>query len=143
MRRFRHILAVNDARKAYYKAAEAAHLEGLHPTHPVRLGVALNTAVFRKKVLHDPAGASRMAMATYDAAVTLLHELPEEFYKESLDILGQLKDNAQVWAGEESEAVRLQKVVQARTEKLERRRRVAGGPPQPNDGKSKGKGKGG
>lgn len=132
--RHRYIVTVNDARKAYDKATEAARTAGLHPTHPTRLGVALNIAVFHKEVLHDTVGATRMALETYEMAVTLLHELPNEFYNESLQMLAQLKENAQVWAGEEPEAVRLQKAVRARTEKSERRRRASasspGAPPQ-------------
>merc|ERR1711916_233834 len=79
------------ALKAYDEAFSAA--ESLMPTHPVRLGLALNFSVFHYEIRKDPELGCRLAKEAFDAAVNDLDSLDEESYKESTLIMQLLRDN--------------------------------------------------
>eukprot|EP01013_Petalomonas_cantuscygni_P015746 TRINITY_DN32639_c0_g1_i1.p1 TRINITY_DN32639_c0_g1~~TRINITY_DN32639_c0_g1_i1.p1 ORF type:complete len:245 (-),score=54.48 TRINITY_DN32639_c0_g1_i1:487-1221(-) len=95
------------ALKAYEAASGAA--ESLLPTHPVRLGLALNFSVFHYEIRKDPETGCKLAKDAFDAAVTDLDSLDEESYKESTLIMQLLRDNLTLWtedlAGEDDTKV--------------------------------------
>jgi 14-3-3 protein epsilon len=83
------------ALKAYESATAAA--DSLLPTHPVRLGLALNFSVFHYEIRKDPDLGCKLAKDAFDAAVTDLDSLDEESYKESTLIMQLLRDNLTLW----------------------------------------------
>merc|ERR1719456_1905905 len=54
------------SQQAYQKACEAAR--NLHPTHPMRLGLALNYAVFAHDILNDASRARKLAANAFEDA---------------------------------------------------------------------------
>jgi len=92
----------NSALEAYTKATEVAAVT-LPPTHPIRLGLALNFSVFYYEILRDPDRGCTMAKQAFDEAVTELDSLDEESYKESTLIMQLLRDNLTLWAEDAEE----------------------------------------
>eukprot|EP01000_Liburna_glaciale_P002676 NODE_1831_length_572_cov_1043.891013_g1374_i0.p1 GENE.NODE_1831_length_572_cov_1043.891013_g1374_i0~~NODE_1831_length_572_cov_1043.891013_g1374_i0.p1 ORF type:complete len:103 (-),score=36.20 NODE_1831_length_572_cov_1043.891013_g1374_i0:263-541(-) len=69
----------------------------LAPTHPIRLGLALNFSVFNYEILKSPQQGCTLAKQAFDEAVTELDSLDEESYKESTLIMQLLRDNLTLW----------------------------------------------
>eukprot|EP00178_Gracilaria_changii_P019690 TRINITY_DN5707_c0_g1_i1.p1 TRINITY_DN5707_c0_g1~~TRINITY_DN5707_c0_g1_i1.p1 ORF type:complete len:250 (+),score=57.47 TRINITY_DN5707_c0_g1_i1:71-820(+) len=92
----------NSALEAYTKATEVAAVT-LPPTHPIRLGLALNFSVFYYEILRNPDRGCTMAKQAFDEAVTELDSLDEESYKESTLIMQLLRDNLTLWAEDAEE----------------------------------------
>lgn len=97
---------------AYKSATEVA--EQLPPTHPIRLGLALNFSVFYYEILNSPERACELARKAFDAAITDLDKLTEESYKDSTLIMQLLRDNLNLWVtdsgnGEENPAEEAEK----------------------------------
>jgi len=92
--------AVADKRKgsadksleAYKNATEVAQTD-LAPTHPIRLGLALNFSVFYYEILNSPDQACHLAKQAFDDAIAELDTLSEESYKDSTLIMQLLRDN--------------------------------------------------
>lgn len=102
--------AVGDKRKdsadksleAYKAATEVAQTE-LPPTHPIRLGLALNFSVFYYEILNAPDQACHLAKQAFDDAIAELDTLSEESYKDSTLIMQLLRDNLTLWTSSEAE----------------------------------------
>lgn len=102
--------AVGDTRKdaadksldAYKAATEVAQTE-LPPTHPIRLGLALNFSVFYYEILNAPDQACHLAKQAFDDAIAELDTLSEESYKDSTLIMQLLRDNLTLWTSSEAE----------------------------------------
>jgi 14-3-3 protein epsilon len=88
---------VDSASAAYQKAFELAQSE-LQPTHPIRLGLALNYSVFLFDVLDECSRATVIARAAFDEAVSGLDNVSEEGYKDSTLVISLLRDNLVMWA---------------------------------------------
>jgi len=86
----------NNALAAYTKASDVA-VTDLAPTHPIRLGLALNFSVFYYEILKDAEKGCSLAKSAFDEAVTELDSLGEEEYKESTLIMQLLRDNLTLW----------------------------------------------
>ncbi len=110
--------AIGDKRKesadksleAYKNATEVAQTD-LAPTHPIRLGLALNFSVFYYEILNSPDQACHLAKQAFDDAIAgkdefvstsenyanttsaELDTLSEESYKDSTLIMQLLRDN--------------------------------------------------
>ena len=80
-----------------YKEASAIAKANLSPTHPIRLGLALNFSVFYYEILRSPEGACRLAKAAFDDAIAELDTLTAEAYKDSTLIMQLLRDNIALW----------------------------------------------
>jgi 14-3-3 protein epsilon len=91
----------DQAQKAYKKATESA--EALAPTHPIRLGLALNYSVFLYEVQSEQQEACSLAKQAFDAAIAELDTLDEESYKDSTLIMQLLRDNLTLWTSDDQD----------------------------------------
>jgi len=83
-----------------YKAASDIAMTELPPTHPIRLGLALNFSVFYYEILNSPDRACKLAKAAFDDAIAELDTLSEESYKDSTLIMQLLRDNLTLWTSD-------------------------------------------
>lgn len=83
---------------AYKTATDIA--AGLPPTHPIRLGLALNFSVFYYEILNSSERACKLAKAAFDDAIAELDTLSEDSYKDSTLIMQLLRDNLTLWTQE-------------------------------------------
>ncbi|KAF3512052.1 hypothetical protein F2Q69_00002138 [Brassica cretica] len=72
----------------------------LPPTHPIRLGLALNFSVFYYEIMNSPERACHLAKEAFDEAISELDSLNEESYKDSTLILQLLRDNLTLWTSD-------------------------------------------
>ncbi|CAH8488971.1 unnamed protein product [Schistosoma rodhaini] len=91
--------AAEESNKAYQEASEIAATQ-LFPTHPIRLGLALNYSVYFYEIMNDPDEACRLAQAAFDDAIAKLDQLSEESYKDSTLIMQLLRDNLTLWTSD-------------------------------------------
>ncbi|PKA65869.1 14-3-3-like protein [Apostasia shenzhenica] len=85
---------------AAYKSAQDIALAELPPTHPIRLGLALNFSVFYFEITNSPEKACNMAKQAFDEAIAELDSLGEESYKDSTLIMQLLRDNLTLWTSD-------------------------------------------
>lgn len=90
---------VENALNAYKNASEVANSE-LPPTHPIRLGLALNFSVFYYEILNSPDRACHLAKQAFDDAIAELDTLSEDSYKDSTLIMQLLRDNLTLWTSD-------------------------------------------
>ncbi|XP_034707464.1 14-3-3-like protein A [Vitis riparia] len=83
-----------------YKSAQDIALAELAPTHPIRLGLALNFSVFYYEILNSPDRACNLAKQAFDEAISELDTLGEESYKDSTLIMQLLRDNLTLWTSD-------------------------------------------
>ena len=86
---------IDDSQKAYQDAFEISKSK-MQPTHPIRLGLALNFSVFYYEILNSPDKACQLAKQAFDDAIAELDTLNEDSYKDStlimqVSIFGPLK----------------------------------------------------
>uniref|UniRef100_A0A183CDB8 14_3_3 domain-containing protein n=1 Tax=Globodera pallida TaxID=36090 RepID=A0A183CDB8_GLOPA len=98
---------VEAAQQAYQAAFDIAKTK-MAPTHPTRLGLALNFSVFHFEILDSFAKACELAKQAFDNATAELDTLDEKSHKDSMLIIQLLRDNLTLWsaaytAGENSE----------------------------------------
>lgn len=83
-----------------YKSASDVALAELAPTHPIRLGLALNFSVFYYEILNAPDRACHLAKTAFDEAIAELDTLSEESYRDSTLIMQLLRDNLTLWTSD-------------------------------------------
>merc|ERR1712060_737489 len=83
-----------------YRSAQDIALADLAPTHPIRLGLALNFSVFYYEILSSPERACHLAKQAFDEAIAELDTLGEESYKDSTLIMQLLRDNLTLWTSD-------------------------------------------
>ncbi|KAH0427915.1 14-3-3-like protein [Colletotrichum camelliae] len=93
--------AATAAHEAYKSATDVAQTE-LTPTHPIRLGLALNFSVFYYEILNSPDRACHLAKQAFDDAIAELDSLSEESYRDSTLIMQLLRDNLTLWTSSDS-----------------------------------------
>ncbi|XDV40223.1 hypothetical protein PO909_009350 [Leuciscus waleckii] len=86
---------IANSQEAYRDAFEISKAE-MQPTHPIRLGLALNFSVFYYEILNSPEQACKLAKTAFDEAIAELDSLNEESYKDSTLIMQLLRDNLTV-----------------------------------------------
>ncbi|XP_076593358.1 14-3-3 protein beta/alpha-B-like [Chaetodon auriga] len=100
---------ISDSKDAYQSAFDISKDE-MQPTHPIRLGLALNFSVFYYEILNTPDDACRLAKNAFDDAIAELDTLSEDSYKDSTLIMQLLRDNLTLWTsdnqGEDTEEPR-------------------------------------
>jgi len=89
------------AESSYNEATEAAGQ--LAPTHPIRLGLALNFSVFQYEVQGKQENACSLAKQAFDDAIAELDTLDEESYKDSTLIMQLLRDNLTLWTSDDNQ----------------------------------------
>lgn len=92
-----------DNADTYYSKAYDIALKCLAPTHPVRLGLALNYSVCHFEILKDPKKACDLAKDAFDEAISKLDALQEDEYKDSTLIMQLLRDNLTLWTSNDPE----------------------------------------
>ncbi|RVE62184.1 hypothetical protein OJAV_G00154610 [Oryzias javanicus] len=90
---------ISDSQSAYNEAFEISKAE-MQPTHPIRLGLALNYSVFFYEILNSPEEACQLAKQAFDDAIAELDTLSEESYKDSTLIMQLLRDNLTLWTSD-------------------------------------------
>ncbi|KAJ8424684.1 hypothetical protein Cgig2_014156 [Carnegiea gigantea] len=94
--------AAESTLSAYKSAQDIANAE-LPPTHPIRLGLALNFSVFYYEILNSPDRACNLAKQAFDEAIAELDTLGEDSYKDSTLIMQLLRDNLTLWTSDMQE----------------------------------------
>merc|ERR1711862_998758 len=82
------------------KAASEIAVKDLPPTHPIRLGLALNFSVVYYEILNSPERACTLAKQAFDDAIAELDTLSEDSYKDSTLIMQLLRDNLTLWTSD-------------------------------------------
>ncbi|KAM4625496.1 tyrosine 3-monooxygenase/tryptophan 5-monooxygenase activation protein, theta polypeptide b isoform 1-T3 [Polymixia lowei] len=90
---------IESSQEAYQKAFDISKDE-MDPTHPIRLGLALNFSVFYYEILNSPDRACCLAKQAFDDAIAELDKLNEESYKDSTLIMQLLRDNLTLWTSD-------------------------------------------
>lgn len=85
---------VKASEQAYNEATQAS--KEMAPTHPIRLGLALNFSVFYYEITNTPDKACSLAKQAFDDAIAELDNLKEDSYKDSTLIMQLLRDNLTV-----------------------------------------------
>ena len=92
----------SNALESYQQASQIANKD-LPPTHPIRLGLALNFSVFYYEILNSPDRACHIAKQAFDDAIAELDTLSEESYKDSTLIMQLLRDNLTLWTSDNAD----------------------------------------
>ncbi|KAF9247272.1 14-3-3 domain-containing protein [Melanogaster broomeanus] len=91
----------SDLSLAAYKFAYKHALAKLEPTHPTRLGLALNFAVYYHDVRKSPERACHLGKHAFDEAVACLDDSSSvQVMRDSMMILQLLRDDLVIWSGE-------------------------------------------
>lgn len=90
---------MEDSQKAYQDAYDISKSK-MQPTHPIRLGLALNFSVFFYEILNSPEKACQLAKTAFDDAIAELDTLNEDSYKDSTLIMQLLRDNLTLWTSD-------------------------------------------
>ena len=94
---------VNDSEKAYKEAYDFSKAQ-MPPTHPIRLGLALNFSVFYYEIVNQPEKACELASSAFNLAIedTDMEKTStlDAKYNDSMLILQLLRDNLTLWNSE-------------------------------------------
>jgi len=91
------------AAEFYQQAMEIANKK-LQPTHPIRLGLALNYSVCLYEILKDTKKACELAKNAFDLAISKLDKIDEGSYKDATLIMQLIRDNLTLWTSSQEEA---------------------------------------
>ena len=94
-----HQTAADGALEAYTSATEVA-TSHLKTTHPIRLGLALNSSVFYYEVMNDSTRACQLAKQAFDEAIADIEQLDDDVYKDATTIMQLIRDNLTLWTSE-------------------------------------------
>lgn len=90
---------VENSQQAYQEAFNISK-EEMPPTHPIRLGLALNFSVFFYEIQNSPEQACQLAKSAFDEAIAELDKLADDSYKDSTLIMQLLRDNLTLWTSD-------------------------------------------
>jgi len=93
---------IGESEKAY-QAAHDISKDQMQPTHPIRLGLALNFSVFFYEIMNSPEKACTLAKQAFDDAIAELDTLNEDSYKDSTLIMQLLRDNLTLWTSDQKD----------------------------------------
>lgn len=93
---------IENSESAYKDAFDVAK-DDMQPTHPIRLGLALNFSVFYYEIRNSPDMACHLAKQAFDDAIAELDTLNEDSYKDSTLIMQLLRDNLTLWTSDTSQ----------------------------------------
>jgi len=92
--------------QARYEVALELADDALKPTHPTRLGLALNASVCYYEILKNKEEACSLAKQAFDDAIQKLDNLSDSNYKDSTLIMQLLRDNLTIWTATEDNTQR-------------------------------------
>lgn len=105
--RYEAEVATDETRKAIIEKSKEAYQEAMDiskkemkPTHPIRLGLALNFSVFHYEINNSPEEACKLAKEAFDEAIAELDQLDCDSYKDSTLIMQLLRDNLTLWSSD-------------------------------------------
>ncbi|XP_049585838.1 14-3-3 protein beta/alpha [Syngnathus scovelli] len=87
---------IANSEQAYQEALKTS-TEEMQPTHPIRLGLALNFSVFYYEIINSPEKACQLAKTAFDDAIAELETVTDDSYKDSTLIMQLLRDNLTLW----------------------------------------------
>ncbi|XP_054619336.1 14-3-3 protein zeta/delta [Dunckerocampus dactyliophorus] len=87
---------IKNSQESYQQALDISYKE-MQPTHPIRLGLALNFSVFYYEIVNSPNKACELAKTAFDEAIAMLDSLNSDSYKDSTLIMQLLRDNLTLW----------------------------------------------
>ncbi|TKS88308.1 14-3-3 protein beta/alpha-1 [Collichthys lucidus] len=87
---------IEKSKDAYQEAFDIS-VTDMPPTHPIRLGLALNFSVFFYEIANLPEKACSLAKQAFDEAIIMLDSLNTDSYKDSTLIMQLLRDNLTLW----------------------------------------------
>ncbi|XP_038659717.1 14-3-3 protein beta/alpha-1-like isoform X2 [Scyliorhinus canicula] len=90
---------VESSQQSYQEAFDIGTTE-MGPTHPIRLGLALNFSVFYYEIKNSPEKACELAKKAFDEAISELDSLTDDSYKDSTLIMQLLRDNLTLWTSD-------------------------------------------
>jgi len=93
------LAVVEKSQQSYQEAFDIAK-DKMQPTHPIRLGLALNFSVFYYEILNAPDKACQLAKQAFDAALADLDTLNEDSYKDRPLLMQLLRDNLTLWTSD-------------------------------------------
>jgi len=85
--------------RAYMQATTIAE-QNFQPTHPIRLGLALNYSTYFYEIAKDQRRACDTAKKAFDDAISKLDLLDEGSYKDATLIMQLLRDNLTLWTSD-------------------------------------------
>uniref|UniRef100_A0A4W3J471 14-3-3-like protein GF14-A n=1 Tax=Callorhinchus milii TaxID=7868 RepID=A0A4W3J471_CALMI len=97
---YRYLAEVAANSQTSYSEAFDISKKEMQPTHPIRLGLALNFSVFYYEILNSPEQACALAKTAFDEAIAELDTLNEDSYKDSTLIMQLLRDNLTLWTSD-------------------------------------------
>ncbi|KAJ7488653.1 14-3-3 domain-containing protein [Mycena galericulata] len=90
---------IEQALEAYTVASHlASHDPEIPPTHPTRLGLAINFSIFYHDILENLDEGWEHAHQAFNDGIKHLDLLTEETYRESIFLLQLLKENVMLWS---------------------------------------------
>ena len=72
----------------------------MQPTHPIRLGLALNFSVFYYEIMGDAKQACTIAKEALESAIEVIDDCSEENFQEAQSIIELLRENLNIWCEE-------------------------------------------
>lgn len=90
-----------NSKNAYQDALDTSY-DKMKPTHPIRLGLALNFSVFHYEIDNNKEKACNLAKKAFDEAIAELDTLNEDSYKDSTLIMQLLRDNLTLWTASDA-----------------------------------------
>ncbi|XDB57618.1 hypothetical protein AB1E18_011056 [Capra hircus] len=99
---------IDNSQGAYQEAFDISKKE-MQPTHPIRLGLALNFSVLCYEILNNPELPCTQAKTALDEAIAELDTLNEDSYKDSTLVMQLLRDNLILWTSDSAKNVMRQK----------------------------------
>ena len=86
-----------------YKSANDIAMVDLAPTHPIRLGLALNFSVFHYEVMNNHKQACELGEKALSDALEKIDDVDEETFRDAKSIIELLKENLSLWKEEEEQ----------------------------------------
>ena len=83
---------------AYLLAIEQSH--HLLDSHPLRLSLCLNFAVFHHEILGETMKACEICQEAITNSMDTLEDMEKENYKEAEDLINLLRSNKDIWEAE-------------------------------------------
>lgn len=87
----------------HYGGAMEIASNTLEPTHPTRLGLALNLSVCYYEIQKNQEKACTLAKQAFDDAIAKLDGINDQTYKDSTLIMQLLRDNLTLWTSTEND----------------------------------------